>query len=81
MDKTTAPTAQKTVPVTVCTFAYPGTYGPACGRPATMVAILPSTKTANGYYYGGRCPECANVKGGENRGATIVKLNGHANVW
>jgi hypothetical protein len=71
----------KTVPVTECNFAPSGTYGHECGKPATHVAIVPSKYHASGYYYGGRCPECSTIKGGENKGATIVPLNGHVNTY
>lgn len=49
-----------------CTFSWPGTYGHECGKPAELAGQQPSRLTVSGIYWSLRCPECAQVKGGEN---------------
>ncbi len=53
---------------TRCSFAYAGTYGHECGKPATVVGIFEDRSTKSGTFYGRRCDECAKEKGGENSG-------------
>jgi hypothetical protein len=52
-----------------CSFAFPGTYGHECGKPAVCVAVKKSDITKSGFYFARRCPECAKEKGGENSNA------------
>lgn len=54
--------------VWTCSFAYPGTYGHECGRPAEQVAVFKSERTMDGLFFAGRCDECAAERGGENSG-------------
>jgi hypothetical protein len=51
-----------------CTYAFPGTYGHECGKPATLVGARPSELTRDGVYYARRCPECATYTGRDNAG-------------
>lgn len=51
-----------------CTFAWPGTYGHECGKPATLTAAAPSEYTVDGIFWARRCASCAAIKGGENAG-------------
>lgn len=67
-----------------CNFAYPGTYGHECGKPATLVAIKRTTTTRDGLFYARRCPDCATIKGGENKGVLRVEPldpDKHRNQW
>lgn len=67
-----------------CSFAYPGTYGHECGKPATLVCAKPSTYTKSGLFYARRCVECAKEKGGENSGLNaFVPFDPeiHRNLW
>ena len=79
------PMIMKRFPVDRCTFAWPGTYGHECGKPAVAVAVEHGCEQwENGIYYAGRCKECAAIKGGENAGRRIEPLAGHQNgleVW
>ena len=67
-----------------CNFAFPGTYGHACGKRATLAASHPSTETKSGVFWSRRCPECAKIRGGENRGlSAFVPFDpvAHRNEW
>lgn len=67
-----------------CAFAFPGTYGHQCGKPATLASKRESGATANGIFWSFRCEACAAIKGGENRGFTSwepVDENKQQNVW
>lgn len=67
-----------------CTYAYPGTYGHECGRPATLAASRPSEHTANGIYWAARCADCSKLGGQDNRGLRgFVPYDPvkHANDW
>ena len=67
-----------------CSFAFPGTYGHECGRPATHVAVKKSNDTVSGLFFAGRCAECLAIKGGENSDNIRVEpLNEatHRNYW
>jgi len=59
----------KSLPVTRCSFSYPGTYGHECGKRPVSVAVLTPSESGhweNEVFYAGRCAECAAEKGGEN---------------
>lgn len=65
-----------------CGFAYPGTYGHECGKPAILFAVKRSNSTKSGFFYAGRCAECAKVQGLENRDVIWHEpLNGQKNEW
>ena len=67
-----------------CSYAYPGTYGHECGKPATLSGWRASAHTANGIYFAHRCAECSKARGVDNRGiGAWVPLDPekHANVW
>jgi hypothetical protein len=51
-----------------CTFAPAGTYGHECGKPATHVGLFSSDVTQSGIFYGRRCEDCQQIRGGENNG-------------
>lgn len=70
--------------MTKCNFAFSGTYGHECGKPATKVASFASKLTKSGNFFAGRCDECAKVKGGENYGMVcleVVDETKHVNEW
>ena len=65
-----------------CGFAFPGTWGHECGRPAIVYAVKPSKLTHSGLYYGGRCEECAKINGGEN--SEVIRfepISNQVNNW
>ena len=67
-----------------CSFAYPGTYGHDCGRPATLAGSRDSEHTVSGVYWAPRCESCAAEHGGDNRGVTewvTFDANLHRNEW
>lgn len=67
-----------------CSFAYPGTYGHECGRPAVLTGQRASKHTANGVYFAHRCAECSKAYGIDNQGiSAFVPLDParHVNVW
>jgi len=66
-----------------CTFAWPGTYGHECGKPAVIVGRKQSKYTQDGVYFAGRCARCAEIKGFENTGLTFEPFdaNIHINRW
>jgi hypothetical protein len=67
-----------------CSFAYPGTYGHECGRPAVLTGQRASKYTRTGIYYAHRCAECSTARGHDNQGiAAFVPLDPmqHVNVW
>lgn len=67
-----------------CSFAFPGTYGHECGKPATIVGIKPSESTTNGVFYSRRCAECAKEHGGDNLGIKSWEPydpEKHVNQW
>jgi len=67
-------------PVTVCTYAPPGTYGHECGKPATVVAVKTSD-TESGIYYAGRCKDHAHAPGHDNAGIIRLEpINGQVNM-
>lgn len=51
-----------------CTYAYPGTYGHECGKPATLAGTKAREYTRNGVYHALRCAECAEQTGRDNWG-------------
>lgn len=68
--------------MTHCSFAFPGTLGHECGRPAIVYAVKSSKSTRSGLYYGGRCEECAKISGGENSDAIRFEpINNQVNDW
>jgi hypothetical protein len=68
-----------------CNFAYSGTYGHECGKPATHAALKRSELTVSGIFYGRRCPEHTNpALGGENNGVFRFEsfdASIHVNEW
>lgn len=70
-------------PVTkTCSFAYAGTFGHECGKPATVVVVMRSTLNNDGVFYTGRCAKCNEIKGGEN--SNIIRREQYAdqmNDW
>ncbi len=67
-----------------CTFAFPGTYGHECGKPATLASKRESGTTKNGIFWALRCDSCAKIKGGENRdfdSFEAINETKHRNVW
>lgn len=66
-----------------CGFAYPGTYGHECGKPAVCVAVLKSDRTKSGLFYAGRCAECKDETAGpDNRGITHFEpIADQRNEW
>jgi hypothetical protein len=54
--------------MTRCNFAWPGTYGHECGKPAVLAGARTSLHMASGIYFVHRCAEHAEVRGGENVG-------------
>jgi hypothetical protein len=65
-----------------CGFAPAGTYGHDCGRPASIIAVMNSELTTDGAYYTGRCPACAQIKGGENKRVIRFEAIGNqSNKW
>jgi hypothetical protein len=51
-----------------CNFAWPGTYGHECGKPAVFAGLKRSDMTRDGIYWSRRCAECKDITGGENAG-------------
>lgn len=71
-------------PVTRCTFARLGTFGHECDKPALFVRASSSTRTVSGWFYAGRCADCAHITGGENIGTTMpepLDPSQHFNEW
>jgi hypothetical protein len=69
---------------THCGFAYPGTYGHECGKPATLVGECQSDHTKDGRFFARRCVACAQIKGGENTGISKFvpfQADVHVNQW
>lgn len=67
-----------------CWFAYPGTYGHECGKPATIAMSFKSERTIDGIFWANRCPECAKIRGGENSGfieSQPLNPSIHINKW
>lgn len=67
-----------------CTYAYPGTYGHECGRPAVFAGVKASEYTANGLYFAHRCAECRDATGRDNCGIRTwepLDQTKHRNVW
>lgn len=66
-----------------CTFAWPGTYGHECGKPAVKVGVKQSKYTRDGIYYAGRCEDCSHIAGFENTGLQFEPFNPavHINRW
>ncbi len=67
-----------------CSFAFPGTYGHECGRPAVVAGGRTSDMTTSGTYWAARCTECQGHKGGENTGIAAwepLDLVRHANQF
>ena len=67
-----------------CGFAAAGTYGHECGSPATLAGARLSSLTKSGIYWAKRCPACAEIVGGENRGIrqfVPLDLTLHRNEW
>lgn len=65
-----------------CGFAYPGTYGHECGKPAAVVFVFKSDNTHDGLFFTGRCEECARITGGENAGVIRKEpLADQVNQW
>ncbi len=67
-----------------CGFAWPGTYGHECGKPAVVAAPKPSALTLSGVFWAARCETCRQIKGGENAGLSqweTLDLTRHRNVW
>ena len=67
-----------------CGYAFPGTYGHECGKPATLAGSHPSELTRSGIYWARRCAECAALTGPDN--ALIRKWEPldpitHRNEW
>lgn len=65
-----------------CGFAAPS--GQACGKPATLTAVMASDLTKSRLFYGGRCESCAWLKGAQNaRILYLEPLNQakHINDW
>ncbi len=63
----TEKTLTKAAGLVSCIFAYPGTYGHECGKPAFCYFVKKSDITKSGEFFAARCEECAMAKGGENR--------------
>ena len=57
-----------------CGFAFPGTYGHECGKPAEWAGQHKSEHTANGVYWAARCTECTRHRGGDNDGIASRQL-------
>ena len=51
-----------------CSYAFPGTYGHECGKPATLAGTRPSECTRSGVYHAHRCAACATETGRDNWG-------------
>lgn len=51
-----------------CGYAWPGTYGHECGKPARWAQQTRSEVTADGVYWCARCDECRHHKGPDNAG-------------
>ena len=66
-----------------CSFAYPGTYGHECGKPAVCVAVFESKETRSGLYYAGRCESCRDATAGQdNRGRLRFEpVGAQRNEW
>lgn len=67
-----------------CSFAFAGTYGHECGKPATVVAVRKTDMTKSGIFYARRCDDCAKISGGENNGTLRFEAfdaDKHQNHW
>jgi hypothetical protein len=59
-----------------CSFAYAGTYGHECGKPAVLTGKRASKYTKSGIYFAHRCIECSTARGIDNEWITQwVKLD------
>lgn len=67
-----------------CAYAYPGTFGHECGRPALFAGAKPSESTKSGTFWSYRCAECKDLTGEDNRGITRweqLDPAKHVNEW
>ena len=67
-----------------CGFAYPGTWGHECGRPALFVALMKSELTKSGIFYAKRCAEHKDMR--EPYDSAILSVEDfdatkHINQW
>lgn len=53
-----------------CSYAFPGTYGHECGKPAVTVAVKPSDTKPGAQFLSGRCAECRDLIGPDNAKVT-----------
>jgi len=79
-----APAPRQRHPIRGCGFAWPGTFGHECSKPALFVRASASERTVSGWFYAGRCAEHAYTAGGENIGTAApepLDPEQHFNEW